>query len=373
MRTQKMQKFDSKHVSAGIFGGGEAVMNKGAREEVVQEASEVRIKVEKGDRIVTIGNMVVGKPLDNGDQKSEMAEEAFDVRVEDEKSGSKAAESGAEHGNHVDDGSQKLQKFDSKHVFAGNFEGEHIKQYPSSAEDIATADLEAIHFCQRVKNTGGIEIKAIQAAGVVLNMNKGAREEVVQEASKVRIKVEKDESKPAERAEHGNNVDDGIQYLGHRFAKENSDDVPTVFALERVKVNREEEKRRSNALLMGKLAYETSRQAKIGYSDLFDNMKPEEAKIWVEEWDDDVVLLKTPSKVKASFSTNLSPVKRTSLQFDRKQIDNPNNLLQNRKQDTPLQEKALTPLKRKQLEAKAAWAAGYAERMRVKSSRLNSE
>jgi hypothetical protein len=266
MPPHKLQKFDSKHVSAGIFGGVEAVMDKGAREEVAEEAPEVRVKVEKDNSTGTIQNTVVEKALDNGDQKSEMVEEAFDVRVEEERSGSKAAE---------------------------------------------------------------IE------------------------------------------AEHGKNDDDDIQYLGHRLAKENSDDVPTVFAMERVNVHREEEKRRSNALLMGKLAYETSRQAKKVYSDIFDNMKPKDARMWVEEWHDDVVVLKTPSKATTTISPHLSPMKRTILQFDRKPIkslqvkqpDTPNKLLQNRKPDTPIQEKTLTPLKRKQLEAKAAWAAGYAEKI----------
>ena len=132
---------------------------------------------------------------------------------------------------------------------------------------------------------------------------------------------------------------------------------------------------------MGKLAYETSRQAKKGYSDFFDNLKPEEARMWVEEWDDDVVVLKTPTKAPTTISPHLSPMKSTILQFDRKsakslqvkQLDTPNKLIANRKSETPIQEKTLTPLKRKQLEAKAAWAAGYAERMRVKRSRINSE
>jgi hypothetical protein len=47
---------------------------------------------------------------------------------------------------------------------------EHIKKYPSSAEDTGTIDREAIYFCQRVINTGGMELEAVQAAGVVLNI-----------------------------------------------------------------------------------------------------------------------------------------------------------------------------------------------------------
>jgi hypothetical protein len=237
MPPHKLQKFDSKHVSAGIFGGVETVMDKGATEKMVEEAHVVRVKVEKDDSTGTIENAVVKKALDNGDQKTEMAEEAYDVRAEEERSASKAVEM---------------------------------------------------------------------------------------------------------EAEHGKNDDDGIQYLGHRLATENIDDVPTVFAMERVNVHREEEKRRSNALLMGKLAYETSRQARKGYSDFFDNLKPEEARMWVEEWDDDVVVLKTPSKAPTTISPHLSPMKSTILHFDRKpvkslqvkQLDTPNKLMQNRKSDT---------------------------------------
>jgi hypothetical protein len=202
------------------------------------------------------------------------------------------------------------------------------------------------------------------------------------EAFDVRVDEENSGSKAADiEAEHGKNDDDGVEYLGHCLAKENTDDVPTVFAMKRDNVHREEEKRRLNALLTSKLAYESSRQERKGYSDFFAIMKPEEARMWVEEWDDDVEVLKTPSKATTTISTHLSPMQRTTLQFDRKPIklfqvkqgDPPNKSFQNRKPDTVIQEKTLTPLKRKQMEAKAAWAAEYAERMRVKSSRLNSE
>ena len=47
---------------------------------------------------------------------------------------------------------------------------EHIKQFPSSAEDAGSDDRRAIHFCQRVINTGGMELEGLQAAGVVLDV-----------------------------------------------------------------------------------------------------------------------------------------------------------------------------------------------------------
>ena len=72
MPPHKLQKFDSKHVSAGIFGGVETVMDKGATEKMVEEDHVVRVKVEKDDSTGTMQNAVVKKALDNGDQKTEL-------------------------------------------------------------------------------------------------------------------------------------------------------------------------------------------------------------------------------------------------------------------------------------------------------------
>ena len=56
----------------------------------------------------------------------------------------------------------------------------HIKEYPSSAEDSGSHDRIARHFCQRVINKGCMELEALQAAGVVLGIPSSGASDAIQ-------------------------------------------------------------------------------------------------------------------------------------------------------------------------------------------------
>jgi hypothetical protein len=170
-----------------------------------------------------------------------------------------------------------------------------------------------------------------------------------------------------------------------RLIKEGGDgeDLDTVYALER-NIDRDEEKRRRNALLMGRLAFESSRQAKKEYDDLFRDMDPKVAGMWAEEWEDASTVLNTPPKVVVTGSTHLSPISKRSLKFNKAQAQSlhsrklaaPVESLKRQHWDVPVLLTPETPtksLRAGQLEAKAAWAVRNAEKMRARGTTVTRE
>lgn len=264
----------------------------------------------------------------------------------------------------------KMQKFDSRHVTAGIFGDLDVKL--------------------------GVEVQTEKDQCMEVVIKKEVNEEPV-----VYVKLEKDGSmahpamvKEAGSFEHKNgervktseiDVDDDVQFIGESTIKEGGDgeDLVTVYGLERNN-DRDEEKRRRNALLMGRLAFESSRQAKKQYDDLFREMDPKDAEMWAEEWVEDSTVLHTPTKAVVTGRTHMSPISKRCLKFNKAQAQSlqskklaaPAELLEIQHLDVPVLLAPDTPkksLRARQLAEKAAWAVRNAEKVRARGTTVTRE